>query len=184
MFRTFASDDVKRPVEIPAPWGTIISTFVYDEIWEIGFNTESPKQSSSPFSAESFWIEAIRSTLSGISLDEEVLESLFRTRRWKGLSAFSQKVLQFIATIPCGQFRTYREIASEIGMTGASQAVGQVLAHNPFPILIPCHRIVSKEMLEKMDITNPKTFEGSSFRGSHAFAPIGAWLRLNDLAHS
>ena len=64
------------------------------------------------------------------------------------------------------------------------RAVGRIMASNPFPILIPCHRVVSKHMLTAMDITNPKSFEGTAFGGRPEFVPIGAWLRINDLTHA
>ena len=42
-----------------------------------------------------------------------------------------------------GQVTTYGEIAKRIGHPKASRAVGQALGHNPVPIVIPCHRVVS-----------------------------------------
>ena len=45
--------------------------------------------------------------------------------------------------IGAGCTLTYGEIASEIGMPGAARAVGQALGRNPFPIIIPCHRVVA-----------------------------------------
>jgi O-6-methylguanine DNA methyltransferase len=44
--------------------------------------------------------------------------------------------------IPYGRTRSYGEIAREIGRPRASRAVGQALAANPIPIVIPCHRVV------------------------------------------
>jgi methylated-DNA-[protein]-cysteine S-methyltransferase len=38
---------------------------------------------------------------------------------------------------------TYGQIAAKLGSPKASRAVGAALAHNPLPILIPCHRVVS-----------------------------------------
>ena len=46
-----------------------------------------------------------------------------------------------IAAIPYGQTRTYGALASEAG--SAARAVGQACKTNPFPIIIPCHRVVS-----------------------------------------
>ncbi len=45
--------------------------------------------------------------------------------------------------IPCGETRTYGEMARELGNPNASRAVGQANRHNPIPILVPCHRVLA-----------------------------------------
>jgi len=55
---------------------------------------------------------------------------------------FQQVVLRAAARIPCGQVRTYGQIAAQLGKPGASRAVGNALAANPFPLVVPCHRVV------------------------------------------
>lgn len=57
-------------------------------------------------------------------------------------SAFTRLVLEATARIPYGETRTYGEIAADIGMPGATQAVGNALGANPVPIMIPCHRVI------------------------------------------
>jgi len=57
-------------------------------------------------------------------------------------SEFRQTVLRAVARIPMGSTRTYRDVAEAVGKPGAARAVGQVLAWNPLPVLIPCHRVV------------------------------------------
>lgn len=59
------------------------------------------------------------------------------------LSPFTIKVLNCIQNIPFGQTMTYREIAESLGAPLASRAVGNACARNPFPLLIPCHRVLS-----------------------------------------
>ena len=44
--------------------------------------------------------------------------------------------------IPYGQTRSYRQIAEAVGRPGASRFVGNTMAKNPFPVLIPCHRVI------------------------------------------
>src|SRR5439155_1571738 len=44
---------------------------------------------------------------------------------------------------PRGVTMTYGEIAAKVGAPGAAQAVGQAMGHNPFPIVVPCHRVVA-----------------------------------------
>ncbi|MBK5109482.1 MAG: MGMT family protein [Anaerolineales bacterium] len=44
--------------------------------------------------------------------------------------------------IPAGAVAAYQQVAIQIGMPGASRAVGNAIAHNPIPVLIPCHRVI------------------------------------------
>jgi methylated-DNA-[protein]-cysteine S-methyltransferase len=57
-------------------------------------------------------------------------------------SAFQQRVLLAEHAIPRGWVSTYGRIARHLCMPGAARAVGSALAGNPFPIIIPCHRVV------------------------------------------
>lgn len=57
---------------------------------------------------------------------------------------FQNKVLEACQKIPFGETRTYKQIAESIGSPKAYRAVGSALHKNPFPILIPCHRVLSK----------------------------------------
>ncbi len=55
---------------------------------------------------------------------------------------FQQAVLRATAGIPRGRVRTYEWLAVHLGKPGASRAVGNALANNPFPLVIPCHRVI------------------------------------------
>lgn len=57
-------------------------------------------------------------------------------------TAHRQKVWQALSAIPRGQTRSYGELAREL--YSSAQAVGQACGANPFPIIIPCHRVVSR----------------------------------------
>jgi methylated-DNA-[protein]-cysteine S-methyltransferase len=61
------------------------------------------------------------------------------------LTAFQQRVLEAIRSIPAGTIRTYRQVAEALGKPQAYRAVGQALARNPVPIIIPCHRVVASD---------------------------------------
>jgi methylated-DNA-[protein]-cysteine S-methyltransferase len=63
------------------------------------------------------------------------------------LSDFARKVYEAALAIPHGETRTYAWVAKKIGQPLAARAVGQALRKNPFPILIPCHRVVSDKSL-------------------------------------
>ena len=58
------------------------------------------------------------------------------------LPPFQQAVLRATARIPRGQVRTYGQLAAQLGQPGAARAVGNALAANPFPLVIPCHRVI------------------------------------------
>jgi methylated-DNA-[protein]-cysteine S-methyltransferase len=60
-------------------------------------------------------------------------------------TGFQRQVLQAAARVPRGGLATYAEIARHIGKPRASRAVGQALARNPVPIVIPCHRVVAAD---------------------------------------
>lgn len=66
-------------------------------------------------------------------------------REMKVYPLFYQKVWKACAQIPSGETRSYSWIAKKIGSPGASRAVGQALARNPFAPVIPCHRVVRSD---------------------------------------
>jgi len=47
--------------------------------------------------------------------------------------------------IPLGQTRSYKWVAQAIGKPKAVRAVGQALKNNPFPLIIPCHRVIKED---------------------------------------
>jgi methylated-DNA-[protein]-cysteine S-methyltransferase len=64
-----------------------------------------------------------------------------------GMTPFQQKVLKTISRIPPGKTMTYGEVAEAAGRPGAARAVGNVMAHNPIPLMLPCHRVVATDGL-------------------------------------
>ncbi len=62
---------------------------------------------------------------------------------WPNFTPFTQKVLSKLETIPYGQTLSYQELALEVGHPKASRAVGNACGRNPFPLIIPCHRILA-----------------------------------------
>jgi methylated-DNA-[protein]-cysteine S-methyltransferase len=59
------------------------------------------------------------------------------------LPPFRRKVLEVVRTIPAGETLSYGDVAVAVGAPGAARAVGQALGRNPFPIVIPCHRVLA-----------------------------------------
>ena len=69
--------------------------------------------------------------LSGIDLDLD------------GISDFPRRVYAVARTIPPGETLTYGEVARRLGDPLKAREVGQALARNPFPIVVPCHRVLA-----------------------------------------
>ncbi|MCF4121377.1 methylated-DNA--[protein]-cysteine S-methyltransferase [Antribacter sp. KLBMP9083] len=60
-----------------------------------------------------------------------------------GVPGFDRRVYEVVRGIPPGQTLTYGEVATRLGAPGAAQAVGQALGRNPFPPIVPCHRVLA-----------------------------------------
>jgi methylated-DNA-[protein]-cysteine S-methyltransferase len=63
----------------------------------------------------------------------------------RGLSGFSTRVLDVVRRIPFGALRSYKWVAREVGAPRAVRPVGQALARNPLPLVVPCHRVVNSD---------------------------------------
>lgn len=59
------------------------------------------------------------------------------------VDAFRRRVYEVVREIPVGQAWTYGRVADEMGSPGAARAVGRALGGNPFPLIVPCHRVVA-----------------------------------------
>jgi methylated-DNA-[protein]-cysteine S-methyltransferase len=59
-----------------------------------------------------------------------------------GATAFQRRVWSAVRDIPYGETRSYGQIAHQVGSPGAARAVGQAMAANPLPIIVPCHRVI------------------------------------------
>lgn len=77
-------------------------------------------------------------------------------------TAFQQRVWQAIAAIPPGQTRTYGQLARQIG--SGPRAVANACGANPLPLLIPCHRVVTKNGI------------GGFMQGLQHGLPVKQWL--------
>lgn len=60
-------------------------------------------------------------------------------------SPFEKGVFKIVENIPYGEIRTYQWVAENLRKPQASRAVGKALAKNPWPVVIPCHRIVNSD---------------------------------------
>jgi methylated-DNA-[protein]-cysteine S-methyltransferase len=58
---------------------------------------------------------------------------------------FNRRVYEATRRIPAGSTLSCGEVAERIGERGSAQAVGQALGSNPFPVIVPCHRVVAAD---------------------------------------
>ncbi|MEQ8814973.1 MAG: methylated-DNA--[protein]-cysteine S-methyltransferase [Thalassobaculum sp.] len=63
--------------------------------------------------------------------------------RFRGGSLFERAVWMAMCEIPCGETRTYGDLAALTG--GVARAVGGACGRNPIPIVVPCHRVVGSD---------------------------------------
>ncbi|MBM4020027.1 MAG: methylated-DNA--[protein]-cysteine S-methyltransferase [Planctomycetes bacterium] len=82
--------------------------------------------------------------------EREILEYLSGCRRaftvpvdLSGVPAFHRRVYEALLRVPHGRTVTYGRLASAAGRPGAARAVGQAMARNPVPLVVPCHRVVA-----------------------------------------
>lgn len=122
------------------------------------------------------------------------------------LTGFQQAVIGIVRTIAYGATMSYGEVAVSAGFPRAARAVGQVMASNPAPLIVPCHRVLAaagrlggfsapcgpkmKERLLALERGDPSLSTGtaSSARGrktsSRCVEPGGGVLQASDVPFS
>ena len=83
-------------------------------------------------------IEGIVQLLQGESIDLAAV-----ALDMAGVPSFDRRVYEVARTIPPGATLSYGDIAARLGAPGEARAVGQALGHNPFPLVVPCHRVLA-----------------------------------------
>lgn len=61
------------------------------------------------------------------------------------MTPFAKRVYKAVSGIPLGEVRTYKWVARKAGSPGAARAVGRIMKNNPYPLAIPCHRVVRSD---------------------------------------
>jgi len=56
-----------------------------------------------------------------------------------------EKIYRKLLQVPSGYVTTYGELAKAINLKNGQRAVGQIMKNNPFPIIVPCHRVVKSD---------------------------------------
>jgi len=71
--------------------------------------------------------------------------SCHKQKQTKRLTGFEWQVLKATLAIPLGETRSYQWVARQVRRPKAARAVGQALRKNPYPLIIPCHRVVRSD---------------------------------------
>jgi methylated-DNA-[protein]-cysteine S-methyltransferase len=74
----------------------------------------------------------------GIATDFRVVEL-----DQQGLSDFDRQVYRLLRDVSCGQTTTYGALAKQARAPGSARAVGTAMSRNPWPIVVPCHRVLA-----------------------------------------
>ena len=90
-------------------------------------------------------IELVAEAICGI-LEGNHIEISLDVANLASCSEFQQSVLRAEHCIPRGSVSTYRLIATNLGKQNGARAVGNALATNPFPVIVPCHRASRSEL--------------------------------------
>ena len=53
-----------------------------------------------------------------------------------------KKIYRKLLQVPSGKITTYKELARSVGLENGQRVIGQIMKKNPFPVIIPCHRVV------------------------------------------
>jgi len=56
--------------------------------------------------------------------------------------SLEQKIYKKLLQVPKGQVTTYGELAKAVGLENGQRTIGKVMNKNPYPVIIPCHRVV------------------------------------------
>ena len=53
-----------------------------------------------------------------------------------------KKIYKKLLQVPSGKITTYGELSRAIGLKNGQRVIGQLMKNNPFPVIVPCHRVV------------------------------------------
>lgn len=56
-----------------------------------------------------------------------------------------QKIYKKLLEVPKGKITTYKEIAKAVGLDNGQRIIGRIMNKNPYPIIIPCHRVIKSD---------------------------------------
>ena len=57
----------------------------------------------------------------------------------------STKVYRQLLRVPEGKVTTYGDLAKAVGLKGGQRVIGTIMKKNPFPVIVPCHRVIKSD---------------------------------------
>jgi len=58
---------------------------------------------------------------------------------------FEEKVYKKLLEVPKGKVTTYRDLAKAIGLKNGQRVIGRIMNKNPYPVIVPCHRVIKSD---------------------------------------
>jgi len=104
-----------------------------DHVWAVTLRHSPTLSVDAPLPSAKRWIDAY---LEG---EKAPLPPL----AWERCTPFQHQVLHTLLQTPFGQTTTYSALAKQAKRPRAARAVGNALGANPFPLLLPCHRVLA-----------------------------------------
>ena len=56
-----------------------------------------------------------------------------------------KKIYKKLLEVPKGKITTYGELAKAVGLKNGQRTVGKIMNKNPYPVIIPCHRVIKSD---------------------------------------
>jgi methylated-DNA-[protein]-cysteine S-methyltransferase len=138
-----------RSVVFETALGWMALTFDAQRLQRIGFGyamlsdlIQSPGFTRlNPVDEPPQWIDRLRDRLAAFAdgRPQQFADVPFGTEH---LTPFAKCVVGECCKLEWGHVLTYAELAKKAGRPGAARAVGNVMANNRFPIVVPCHRVI------------------------------------------
>jgi methylated-DNA-[protein]-cysteine S-methyltransferase len=120
---------------------------------ELGFSSEEAEDNSSKSESTPEFVpeskitsEEMKSKSGEMKIESKEIKSRSEdfTSKCSPVTSFERRVLLEVSKIPFGEVTTYKKISESLGTMGY-RAVGTAIGKNPFPIIIPCHRVVKSD---------------------------------------
>lgn len=91
------------------------------------------------------YVQNLKTWLKNYGLGQKNMPFPRRNLDFSSGTPFQKRVWAILSKIPYGKTRSYKWIAEQLGYKGGYQAIGQANKRNPFPIVIPCHRVIAAD---------------------------------------
>lgn len=113
-----------------------------DCLAEIRLPRRKRRQARTSRPAAPAWVEALAQALDAYFRGEPVALGSDHLD-WDRFTPFQRRVYECLLAVGRGETQTYAQLAAAAGSPGAARAVGNAMANNPYPLIVPCHRVVA-----------------------------------------